>query len=176
MGKIRTHLPVKLFAAILFNRNIQPESIEKTLTDLFSPIENRSDIFPFSHSEYYGDEMGSDLLKYFVVFQKLIPPEFLISAKQLSNKVEEDFIDSKKTRQVNIDPGYISEAKILLASTKNYDHRIYLGEGIFGDIQLRLRHKQYHENDWTYPDYRLKWVKDFFMDERNKYHRDVHKD
>ena len=58
----------------------------------------------------------------------------------------------------------------------NVEAYVYLGEGIFGDIQLRLRHKQYHENDWTYPDYKLAWVKDFFMEERNKYHREVHRD
>ncbi len=164
---------MKLFAAVLLPRTMKHQEVEKHLEERFSEVENRSDFFDFSHTNYYKKEMGEGLHKYFVIFAELIDPHDIAGIKLLSNEIEDVFADADGNRKVNIDPGYISEAKILLATTKNFDHRIYIDDGIFGDIQLRLRYGNYVESDWTYPDYRLPEVKEFFIKERNKYHKQI---
>ena len=151
------------------------EEVEKHLESRFSAIETRSDRFDFSHTNYYREEMGDGLEKYFVVFSEFIDPYEIAGIKLESNRIEELFLTDEGKRSVNIDPGYISEAKILLATTKNFDHRVYIDKGIFGDIQLRLRYGKWVENEWTYPDYRVDTVKSFFFSERKKYHRQLNK-
>ena len=74
-------------------------------------------------------------------------------------------------RSVNYDPGYLEAAKLVLATTKNFDHRLYLGNGIYGDVQLRFRKGAFAAMDWTYPDYQQQSVLDFFHLVRSWYLR-----
>jgi len=53
-----------------------------------------------------------------------------------------------------LDPGYLEEAKLVLATTKNYQHRLYLGRGIYGEVTLRYTKKSFRSWEWTYPDYK----------------------
>ena len=99
--------------------------------------------------------------KQFVSFQQLIRPEKLVDIKLWTNDVEEQFATNNK-RQVNLDPGYLTTAKIVLATTKNYSHRIYLGKGIYGDIHLRYFNCKYQFFEWTYADYKQPLTIDFF--------------
>ena len=173
MGIVSKHPPVKYFIAVMFDRGIDPLVIEKEIIRVFGEIENRSERYSFSHSVYYDEEMGTDLEKYFLVFSELRSPLFLSECKLITNRIEEKFIKTNGSRKVNLDPGYISEAKIILATTKNFDHRVYVGEGVYADVQLRMHKKKYAENEWTYPDYRLAWVKDFFRENRKKYFKQL---
>ena len=107
-------------------------------------------------------------LEFYCYFKQHIGPMDIVLIKHQSNKIEEKYSSNGK-RLVNIDPGYIETPKLILATTKNYSHRIYLGEGIYGDVQLIWRGGCYQANPWTYPDYLEKSSLDFFTQARNIY-------
>ena len=109
--------------------------------------------------------MGRGLFRVFLSFEKLIDPAGLVDAKLITNMIEDRLADSTQSprkRPVNIDPGYITAAKLVLASTKDYSHRIYLDKGIYAEITLSYRNKQFMPCDWTYPDYRTGEYIDIF--------------
>ena len=97
--------------------------------------------------------MGPQLTKKFFSFQTLVGMEFLVERKLFTISLEKKYA-LNGNRRVNIDPGYLELAKVVVATTKNFDHRVYLGRGIYGDVQLRYRGGKFVSNDWTYPDYR----------------------
>jgi len=109
-------------------------------------------MLPFDHTDYYAAEMGCDLKRRIFAFQELICPSQLPDLKLWSNSIEEDWAVSGK-RRVNIDVGYISLGKLVLATTKNHSHRLYLGEGIYGEVTLRFVRGHFEPWPWTYPDY-----------------------
>lgn len=169
MGQIKNYPPVKYFAAIAFTSEDLLEEIKLLLQDLISPIEGASSVYPFSQfTSYYEAEMGTRLSKIFISFQELKPVEMLPDFKIATNQLESRYM--KETgRQINIDPGYVCAAKIILATTKDYDHRIYLSRGIFGDIHYRFSQGEFRMNDWTYPDYQQPLVIAFFKAMRDRY-------
>jgi hypothetical protein len=126
--------------------------------------------FNFSEfTDYYEEEMGKPLWKGFYVFEKLREPEFLLDLKYLSYEIERKTSTSEGKRRVNLDPGYITLSKIVLATFKDYSHRIYLGRSIFGEVTLFYKEGTFQCFPWTYPDYRTKEVIDFFNKVRNYY-------
>ena len=131
----------------------------------FGPVSNRSKIFNFTQTDYYTAEMGGGLKKMFFVFKKPIFPENLIDIKLYTMKLESKFSVSEK-RRVNLDPGYLSLSKVVLATHKDYAHRLYLGKGIYGEITLFFKDKTFTPFPWTFPDYRTPDYINFFNDER----------
>ncbi len=144
------------------------ERIYPALEMLFSKIDQDSGTFEFDFSEYYEPEMGKNLQKQIISFSGLRSADDLPNFKLSTNIIEKQFADERH-RIVNIDPGYLAAARIVLATTKDYDHRIYLGRGIFGDVHLRFRKGHFKPNDWTYPDYREQKILDFFEHLRTVY-------
>ena len=169
MGKIQKHLPVKLISAITFHPELDIESVLNKIEDLHSSCDMRSEIYEFSvFTSYYEQEMNDRLKKYFVSFEKLFNPEELPYLKVKTNMIEEEYLVNGK-RRVNIDPGYITQAKVVLATTKNYSHRIYLGKGIFGDVHMQYSNNSYQPQSWTYPDYKDAQNIIFFNQVRRRY-------
>jgi hypothetical protein len=169
MGHIKNYPPVKYFASITFSSEDILQEIKQLLQELISPIDNSSAIFPFSQfTSYYETEMGIDLKKVIVTFKELKPAELLPDIKLASNQLELKYQKNSK-RQINVDPGYVCAAKMILATTKDYDHRIYLNRGIFGDIHYRFRQGIFQSNEWTYPDYQQDFIIAFFKAVREKY-------
>ena len=169
MGKIQNHLPVKLFTGVTYQSEFDPRKLYPALESKFSPIEHTSSSYEFSSfTGYYKDEMGENLKKLFVVFKDLIDPVELAITKIVTNIIESDYIINDK-RMVNLDPGYITQAKLVLATTKNYSHRVYLGQGIFGDVHMHYQKGQYRPNPWTYPDYQDTSNVRFFGEVRERY-------
>ncbi len=168
MGEVKVYPPVKLFVAITYSPRAPLEEILPHLEQLFSPIDSQSPAFAFEFTRYYEPEMGSGLQKQFVSFRDLIPAETLPDIKLATNELEKKFARSGK-RQVNLDPGYICAAKMVLATTKDYDHRLYLGRGIFGDVHYRFRKGHFMVNEWTYPDYQQPEIIHYFEELRRKY-------
>jgi hypothetical protein len=115
--------------------------------------------------------MGPNLLRKFVGFEKLIRPKELASAKLFTNDLEEKISErfGSERRVINLDPGYITLAKLVLASTKDYSHRIYLGDGIFAEVTLYYSNKRFHAWPWTYPDYKTSDYCRFFERMRKLY-------
>lgn len=166
MGAIRTPLPVKLFLGML-----SPEAgLFSECADLFSrqygAIDMESEVMPWESSDYYQDEMGSAIYRKFIFFQKTLDPMQLPSIKRFSNTIEQRLLSSTfaGSRRINIDPGYVTEAKVVLASTKDFAHRVYIGDGIYAEVTLRYgsRERSFLPLDHTYFDFREKGYRDLF--------------
>lgn len=106
----------------------------------------------FAYTDYYTKEFGGGLIRRFVAFERLIRPESLPDVKVWTNALEKR-LPAEGQRRVNIDPGYLSLAHLILATGKGYAHRPYLRDGIYADLTLIYRDKSFHALPWTYPDY-----------------------
>lgn len=169
MGTIKNHQPVKFFSAVTFNPNLDLRQIKALLNKEFGETDLLSPVFDFDvYTHYYEPEMGSGLQKFFIAFKKLQDVGLLPAFKIKSNRLEMQFsIDKKRT--VNLDPGYITEAKMVLATTKDYSHRIYLEQGIFADLHLVFDKGSFRAQAWTYPDYKQDLSIHFFNQLRECY-------
>ncbi|MFC1486047.1 DUF4416 family protein, partial [Candidatus Latescibacterota bacterium] len=156
MGTIRQTEPVALVAGILYAGQEPVVRAMSILTDRYGPLEMASEPFAFSLTDYYEKEMGRSLDKFFCCFQQPVNPDELPSIKLATNDIERELAGEGITppkRRVNIDPGYVTPAKLVLASTKDYSHRVYLGCGIYGEVTLRCAGGILMPLDTTYPDY-----------------------
>jgi hypothetical protein len=161
MGIIKRYPPVKLFMGFIFAQQNYFERVIKILIRKFGPLDFESQTIDFTYTDYYEKEMGKLLKRKFVSFKKLIDAERLAKIKVFTNKIENKFAIHSK-RNINIDPGYLDMAKVVLASTKDYTHRIYLEKGIFAEVTLFYQNKQFTPWPWTYPDYKTKEYRDIF--------------
>ncbi|HZX49305.1 MAG TPA: DUF4416 family protein [Nitrospirota bacterium] len=157
MGIIRPVKQVKLFTAILFGSEDVFNTAREHLSSVLGPIDIASPVWTWSQSTFYEKEMGGDLKRIFLFFERPITPDQLADIKIFTNKIEEGFGRSSADlpeRAINIDPGYITLAKVVLASTKDYAHRIYIGKGIYAEVTLFYQNKTFNPLPHTYPDYK----------------------
>jgi hypothetical protein len=152
MGKVRRPAQVKLFASIIFHADVDLEEVLRRLGGAIGPIEERTPPALFTHTTYYDKEMGEGLRRFFVLFTPLVDRETLPDVKIATNGTE-DFFAWDGRRAVNIDSGYIALEHVILATTKGYAHRVYLGKGIHADLTLTFNNGSYRALEWTYPDY-----------------------
>lgn len=167
MGDISQHKPVLLIAAVTSRHDVAFEWAAARATEAWGPIVKRSPIFDFTETDYYAATMGEDLRKQFLAFENLFAPEQIADTKHRSNDWESEFksrFDFPEQRPINIDPGYVSEAKLVLVTTKDRDHRIYLRDGIFAEVTLHFRGRQWTHQRWTYPDYQRADFQEFFTE------------
>ena len=158
MGSIRPPLPVLLFVAVSSGEESAFKWFELQATNRWGRVLTRSQVLPFDQTEYYSKTMGGKLFKRFYVFENPIQPDEIAHIKIQTNDWENDYLPVSELaveRPINIDPGYVTEAKLVLATTKDRDHRIYIADGIYAEITLYFHHNQWCESRWTYPDYRL---------------------
>jgi hypothetical protein len=162
MGVEKQFKPVKLFMGFIYKELQYYQNIKERLTESFKQIDLESEIFDFDCTTYYNQEMGSPLYRRFVSFEELISPERLPEIKILTNGLEiETSIDGNRT--VNIDPGYLSEANVIIATTKNYYHRVPISKGIYAHIEyVRKKKSKLSPLEWTYPDFRKPQYLEFF--------------
>ncbi len=107
---------------------------------------------PFTYTDYYEKEFGGSLIRRFAAFERLIRPETLPDVKIWTNALEMR-LAAEGRRRVNIDPGYLAKAHLILATGKGYTHRPCLREGIYADLTLIYQKGAYQKLPWTYPDY-----------------------
>ena len=168
MSKPTPALPVKLIFSILAGEiNILNDTIA-VLTEKYGPPDYVSSIASFDYTDYYQQEMGGNILRRFLAMERLIDAEKLPDIKLAANKIEDKFSSSNK-RQVNIDPGYLAAAHLILATGKGYAHRPYLRDGIYADLTLIFQDGKYCALPWTYPDYAEEKLKMMFGVIREKY-------
>ena len=144
----------------------------------FGPVDFQSSLMPFNCTKYYEKAMGPNLKRQFLSFQRLINPRQLSAIKLYTNRLEKGLsrakagseramirmVHGERSRTINLDPGYISASKLVLATCKNYSHRIYLDKGIFADVTLHFRSGTFTPWPWTYPDYKSKdYIQGFNM-------------
>ena len=123
----------------------------------FGPLAASSISFPFTETDYYAAEMGVDLMKQFWAFAAPMDPGRLAAIKRTTNTWEAEYTALNlhaEPRPLNLDPGYDTLAKLVLASTKDHAHRIYLADGVYGEVTLSYRKNRWQPFEWTYPDYR----------------------
>ena len=175
MGSIRAFNPVKLFLGVLVSGQDLVSSVESLLCSEFGPVDHRSPVIPFTFTNYYRKETGDSILRVFLSFERLIEGDQLPDIKHQTNAMEETFkaADTNVTRPVNLDPGYIEHAKVILASTKNFYHRMYLARGIFGQVTMHFRNGTYEFFPWTYPDYKSAEYQKFFLELRDLYRQQL---
>ena len=143
----------------------------ETIEDKFGGIDFTSDIWPFDKTDYYKDQTGPNILRQFVSIEKLIHPGILTKIKHRTNKLEQKLaktLSRPVPRPVNLDPGIIEPSKLILATTKNYSHRIYIGKKMYAEVTLLFDKGSWRPFDYTYPDYRQQCYFDFFEKVRNR--------
>jgi len=157
MGAIHPPQPVLLFMAVFTPDAAAFDWVRKRAEAQWGPVALESETFPFeTFTDYYAQTMGPALPKRLWAFENLIMPDVLAKIKRLTNDWESAFKSvtaCRAERPLNIDPGYITLAKFILASTKDHAHRIYLSDGIFAETTLMYTQKQWKPLPWTYPDY-----------------------
>ncbi len=172
MGQI-THCPqVKLIIGFIFKDEDVFVKARRVLCRLYGKIDFESSEIAFTYTGYYENELGKGLKRKFISFQKLIPPSILPAIKIKSNKIEKKF-SLKGRRSINIDPGYLDLSKLVLATTKDYKHRIYLDKGIFAEITLFYQGRSFSRWEWTYPDYQSTEYIEVFNQIREIYHQQI---
>jgi hypothetical protein len=174
MGIARDADPVKLVASVLTGQVPWLEEAKVALVQAFGVTDLESDLLPFDHTDYYAGEFGTGLLRQLLSFRRLVSPADLPSIKLWTNELEKEWLTDwceghVGKRRVNIDPGYISLGKLVLASTKDHAHRLYLGHGIYGEVTLAYQRGRFRPWIWTYPDYANDRYCEFFGKVRDLY-------
>ncbi|HUU10965.1 MAG TPA: DUF4416 family protein [Phycisphaerae bacterium] len=171
MAQTRQVEPVRLFVGMLSAYPGAFADAESRLAETLGPVDLRSDVFAHEFTEYYRDEMGHPLVRYFASFERLIAPGDLAAVKRLAGRIEAGMAEKGEwpvARPVNLDPGYIAPSKLVLASTKDFSHRIYLDDAIYGEVTLLYQHGAWKSLEWTYPDYRTPEYHGFFTQVRSR--------
>lgn len=159
---------VKLICSLFSPEEKLVDSVINELKDKFGPTDWISPGLFFDRTRYYEREMGWPLYRRFITFRELIRPEEIIEAKLFTNEIENRYLENTN-RRINIDPGYISLERLVLATGKNYTHRIYLSKGIFADLTLVFHKGSFEPLEWTYRDYSDPEAIDQFNNIRESY-------
>ena len=160
--------PAKLLVSVISAFLDPITSVLSALAGYYGTLDFVSAVLPFDYTEYYHAEMGKPLIRRFASFDGLIQQEQLAQIKVETNLLEtERSLGGKRT--VNIDPGYLLAERLVLASGKNQAHRVYLNRGIYADLTLVFRDRDYRPLSWTYPDYAEPRVRDWLRVLRQKY-------
>ena len=171
MWDLKAPKPAKLIIGILAaNQDCLKAAIE-AIKAKFGKTDFISDIWPFDQTNYYKSETGENILRQFVSIETLIDPGSLAKIKHKTNKLEQKLAKqsvSDLPRPVNLDPGVIEPSKLILATTKNYSHRIYIGEKMYAEVTLVFDKGSWRPLSYTYPDYRQKCYHDFFNNVRKR--------
>lgn len=158
MGVITQHPPVLLLLAAFSRYDSALVWAGQRAGASWGPIAMSSDQFEFADTGYYEPTMGPGLKKVLFAFENLIEPAKLAEIKHQTNAWETEYRDGNdhpEQRPLNLDPGYLTEAKLVLATTKDRDHRLYLDQGIFAEVTLHYQRRQgWKSREWTYSDYR----------------------
>ncbi|MFP4466548.1 MAG: DUF4416 family protein [Candidatus Goldiibacteriota bacterium] len=155
MGEIKYPEPKKIICGFIYSAEPVYEKAAAEMKMVYGETDFVSEPVPFIHTRYYGTEGREGLKRRFISFKKNADPGLLPDIKITANELEKKYLRENGERKINIDPGMLSMAKVILATTKNYQHRIYAGKGIFAEVTLRYsgKKKSFIPWEWTYPDY-----------------------
>jgi hypothetical protein len=171
MWELKDPKPVKLIIGILAANQDCLQAAMEAITSEFGKADLISDIWPFTQTNYYNNQTGENILRQFVSIESLVDPASLAKIKQRTNKLEQKLAKRLKLdlpRPVNLDPGIIETSKLILATTKNYSHRIYIGEKMYAEVTLIFDKGKWKPFEYTYPDYKQECYHDFFNKVRKR--------
>jgi len=164
--------PAKLVIGLFTQKQERLAAVAVDLMESFGSIDMISPLFPFDFTMYYEKEMGFPLFRRIFVFKSLIQQDALADIKLKTNAIETRY-SADGMRQVNIDPGFLLMERLVLATGKNFAHRIYIGKCIYADLTLIYQKNGYQPLPWTYPDYAHGSIRHFLTLVRNKYMEDL---
>jgi hypothetical protein len=172
MSRPQPPQPAKLVVGVFLQDKTLLTPVASRLEQRYGPLQMTSLWFDFDFTNYYAPEMGAPLYRCMLVFEELIEQEALADIKCYTNTIERSFTVDEK-RRVNIDPGYLLYERFVLATGKNYSHRIYIGRNIYADLTLIYQAGGYQTLPWTYPDYARQEMRDFLLQVRRAYAADL---
>ena len=178
MGQPTPHSPALLLLAAFSRHDDALHWAKQKAESQWGPVELESPAFDFVQTEYYTSTMGPGLKKVFFAFEKPFDPADMVDVKLLTNAWEDEYAALGKhpePRPLNLDPGYITLGKLILASTKDFAHRIYLNRGIYAEVTLFYKHHQWRHHDCTFADYRREDYQQFFTLCRDRLHQRLRK-
>lgn len=171
MAEARPFSPVKLICGIIASEERVFDRVFERLTHIYGPTDSSSPFFDFEFTDYYEKQMGKALKRRFLSLTNLYHPEKLGEIKIRTNKLEDEIRKEFKSnhRIVNVDPGYLTSSALIMATAKDFAHRIPLQLGIYAHLELLFEKKQVRTLSWTYPDYRTEGYQRYFMEVRKIY-------
>ncbi len=172
MSRPKPPFPAKLVIGVFTqDKELLPPVLDR-LVEKYGDIDLISRWMPFDFTDYYEPEMGKNLFRRMVAFKQPIAQDHLPAIKLFTNAIEAQFIQDNR-RHINIDPGYLLQERFVLATGKNFSHRIYIGNGIYADLTLIYQKGEFQSLPWTFPDYREKSMHRFLRRVRDKYIIDI---
>ena len=159
---------VKLISSLFSPEKGFIDTIIRQLEEICGKVDWVSPELFFDRTQYYAREMGWPLHRRFISFENLAPPDQLVDLKLKTNAIEQQYLIDGN-RKINIDPGYICPERLILATGKNYTHRVYLSQGIYADLTLVFQKGRFEPLKWTYPDYAEPATIGFFHEVRTRY-------
>jgi hypothetical protein len=159
--------PCILVCGILRHAAHDWDATSAALTERFGPVAATTDARPFTETTYYEREMGPGLLRSYLAFERLVDPGMLPDIKLATNAIE-DASAEDESRTVNLDPGLVTSHSVILATCKDFSHRIYLRDGIYAEVTLMARKHRLDVLPWTYPDYRTPETIAFMEEQRQR--------
>lgn len=169
MGATRPVVPVKLFCGIIAGDEVVAADAVEALRNEIGEVDAESEAFAFDFADYYAAEMGEGLFRRFVSFAALGDPDALPDLKLEANALEARFSGPAGARRVNLDPGYLTAAKLVLATTKDFSHRLYLRDGVYAEVTLNFRKSSIVCHEWTFPDFGSGVYTGFLLSVRRRY-------
>lgn len=152
-------LPARAFLSVLSARwdEFWP-ALRPRLEEFLGPMDYESEPIPFTQTGYYDRELGTPILRRIMSFERPLAMDGLAEVKLATNRLELEWT-AAGGRLFNLDPGYITQERLVLATGKNFSHRIYLSRGIWADLTLIFHKGDWFDLPWTFPDYATPEIK-----------------
>lgn len=169
MWEIQDILPVKLLVGVLASDEASLAASHIPLIEAYGPTDLVSEVYPFDMTAYYEQEAGPNMVRQFLAFENLIDPGRLAAIKHETNHMEQELakqLDTPYQRPVNFDPGFVEPSKLVLASTKNFAHRIYIGDQMYAEVTMTYNRGTWESFPFTFPDYKSGRYNDYLSDVR----------
>lgn len=170
MSILKEPKPVCIFSGLIYQPDLDLEKVILALKAGLGNIDYESPELEFEGTSYYEEEMGEMLKRKIIGFEKLIPRDKLRDIKLFTTALEKEF-SHNGNRTVNIDPGYIAQEHVILATGKAFAHRPYIGKGVYADLTLLFRGEGFETLEWTYPDYGSPKMRELFKNIRDRYEK-----
>ncbi|MGA2532046.1 MAG: DUF4416 family protein [Candidatus Aminicenantales bacterium] len=171
MAQPKPFAPVKLICGVIYGDGSFYDRARGLLVEAHGRADLESPAFDFDLTDYYEKDMGTGLKRQFMSFDRLAGPGQLADIKVGTNRIEDRIREEAGAalRTVNIDPGYLTASALVMATAKDFSHRIPLAYGIYAHLEFLFTKTDVRFLDWTYPDMRRDGLRRFFLDVRRKY-------
>lgn len=156
MARVQKPPPGRLIISVIYSSMDALADALNVLERKFGRVQFETPEIPCAETSLYGEEMGGELLRRFFSFDKMVARDGLPSIKGLCHKIEPQFadrVDDYLFRTVNLDPGILTPANLVMASHREYNHRVYLNNGVFAELALVYSRGRFVRLPWTCPDF-----------------------